>query len=137
MRAEAEESRSHLIPSQGPVIETTLYKIFCTKVFGGYVNRCGKVLIPVATTNAMELISLDFSNLDSASQLLAEAMMRVPELPLLTWLKSSDHLLLAEEILFVEVDEDLAFRELDEAGVTWSFALSAVKATPDIPLSSI
>lgn len=136
--------------SQGPVIEVALYKIFRTKAFGRCVNQYGMALTPVVTIDRWKLINLDFPDLDirkdiygydeearrSVCRHLAEAMMRVLELPLLTWLKSSDNLLLTKEILSAKVDVDTLFKDLGE-GVTCSLASLAAKATPDVILSKI
>lgn len=50
--------------SQSSVIEAILYKIFHTKAFGDDVNRSGMAFTPLATTDEVELISLDFPKLD-------------------------------------------------------------------------
>lgn len=108
-------------------------------------------LTPVTSTSVVELIILGFLELNigkdmygydeetqrSTSHHLSEAMIRVPDLPLLTWLKSCDHLLSPKEILSSEVDKDLAFKDLDEAGVTCPLASLAAKATPNVPSSNI
>lgn len=87
----------------------------------------------MASTNDIERIKLDFPDLDihkteykyaeevknKASWQLGKAMMRVPNLLMLEWLKSSDQLLTVEEILNAEVHEDLTFKELDMVGVCW------------------
>lgn len=55
--------------------------------------------------------------------------MRVLEFSMLSW--SCDHQLSVEEILASEVDEDPAFKELDEKGMTCSFAPLSAKASPE------
>lgn len=108
-------------------------------------------LTSVASTNAFELISLDFLGLDiykskdgynkeawrSVSHHLAEAIMRVPGLPLLNWLKSQDYLLMADVIPTAEVDEDLTFKELDKASVTCSPLSSIVEALNNVSSSHV
>lgn len=124
--------------------EATLYKVIRAKAFGRYFSQCGMTLTPVVSTNVMELIILDFPNLDIRKDIygydeearrnafchLAKAMMCVLELPMLNWLKSSDHLLTSKEILVADVNDDPAFKELDEAGVVCSLIASTSKAGP-------
>lgn len=78
----------------------------------------------VVSIDVVELICLDFPMLDiykagyeydkevkdKGSWQLVEAMMQVPNLPMLEQLKSRDHLLIAEEILHAKVGEDPTFR---------------------------
>lgn len=92
----------------------------------------------VASTDVVELICFDYPNLDIkkaiygydeearrvASWRLDEAMMRLPELLVLTWLKACDHQLSVEKILAFEVDENPAFKDLDKEGTVCSLALS-------------
>lgn len=99
------------------------------KAFGEYVNNCGDDINPLATTNAIELISLDFPDLDikksdymydattreQSRWHLAKAMLPVPELSLLELLKSSNHILKVEKVLKSEVDEDKMFRYFDKS----------------------
>lgn len=67
-------------------------------------------------------------------------MIRVSELLVLTWLKACDHQQSVEKILASEVDEDRAFKDLDEEAMVCSLALSAeashgvfAKALPEQP----
>lgn len=46
------------------MIQTSLYKLVRTQAFGRYINAYVNLLNPVATTDAVELVSLDFSELD-------------------------------------------------------------------------
>lgn len=44
-------------------------------------------------------------------------MIKISDLPFLDKLKKMDHILLANEVLRLDVDKDKMFRELDRAGV--------------------
>lgn len=93
------------------------------------MNAYGNAINLMATTDAIELISLDFPKLNIRKEeygydlvarerlglLLTKAMLRVLELPLLESLKASDHILTAEENLKSKVDEDKMFRDLDKS----------------------
>lgn len=46
------------------MIKASLYKLVRTQAFGNYINACANTLNLVATTDAVEMISLDFSELD-------------------------------------------------------------------------
>lgn len=129
VKAKLQSLQKLLITSQGPMIESSLYKLVRTHAFGDYISACGNVLNPAATTDAIEMISLDFPELDIqkalygydeevrkwAGWLQAEAMLSLPELPLLNHLKSVDHILSADEVLSMDVKEHKMFRELDRA----------------------
>lgn len=122
-----EEARSNFVRKQGSFIQDSLYKIIRPKAFGAYVNRCDMSLTLVASTDAVELICFNFPNLNikkdicgydvearrAASHHITETMMRVPKLPVFSWLRAYDHPLSIREILASEVDEDTAFKELD------------------------
>lgn len=41
-----------------------MYKVIQSKAFRYYVNSCRMALIPLTTTDVVELINLDFPNLD-------------------------------------------------------------------------
>lgn len=119
-----------LIETQGPLIQASLYMIIHTQSFGRYINWCGMALTPIASTKAVELISFNYPDLniknanfgyDSEAKekvgwLLAEAMMRASDLPFLEVVKLSDQPLTVEDVLKIEVDKDLMFRELDRSG---------------------
>lgn len=58
------------------------------------------------------------------------------EQPLLTWLKSCDHQLSVKKILLSDVDEDPAFKKLDEEVMACLLAPLVVKVVPEVPLSN-
>lgn len=47
------------------MLQIALYKLILTQAFYRYVNVCGMAISPAVATNGVELISLDFSNLDN------------------------------------------------------------------------
>lgn len=89
--------KAQFVQLQGPGLQATLYKVIRLKAFGLYVNSYGMALTPVATIDKVELVRLDFPNLDirnskygydevsrdKASWLLVKTMVRLPELLLL------------------------------------------------------
>lgn len=113
------------------MIEVNLYKFVRTQAFGEYINGCADSLNPAATTNAIELISLDYPELnikkamyrydegarEKAGWLQVEATLKVLELPFLEQLKGVDHILSVDKVLRIDVDEDRIFRQLDKARV--------------------
>lgn len=78
----------------------------------------------VATTNAIELISMDFAKLDIRKAMYrwvqVEAILRIPKLPLLDHLNYIDHILSIEELLKIDTNKDKLFRDLDKAGCVCS-----------------
>ena len=86
---------------------------------------------PLATTDSIDLISLDHLDLDikkpeygydrdvreQVNWRLVERILKEAEFPFLSSLKNVDHLLTPEEVLESVVDEDLMFRDLDKAGI--------------------
>lgn len=64
VRAELEALRQLAVISQGPMIKASLYKLVRTQAFGEYVNACADALNPAAATDAIELVSMDYLELD-------------------------------------------------------------------------
>lgn len=132
VKAEIVETRDELtalremaVFTQGPMISAVLHKLVRTKAFGDYISACADALNLAATTDAIKLISLDHPELDikkpmygydeeareKAGWLQAEAMVNLPILPLIDELERMNHMLSAEEVMQVEVNEDIMFRE--------------------------
>lgn len=126
LRVEHREFCSRAIGAQGPLLQAFLYKLTRSSAFGEFVNGCGDAINPLATTDSIDLVSLDHPDHDikkpeygydkdvreQVNWRLAEKILKAADFPLLNSLKGADHLLSAEEILGSAVDEDLMFREL-------------------------
>lgn len=107
------------------------------------MRQCYK---PLATIEVIELISLDFCDLnikrsdyrhveevkEQVGRLMAEAMLKVPEFPLLEFLKLSDHILSPEKIVKLEMDEDRMFRDIDKARHLCSLSPPLSPPKPDL-----
>lgn len=46
------------------MIEASLYKLVRTQAFGDYKSACANALNPAVTTDAIEMINLDYPELD-------------------------------------------------------------------------
>lgn len=64
LRAETSNLRAQVTASQGPLLQVTIYKLLRTKAFGEYVNACEDAINPLMITDAIELIILDFLELN-------------------------------------------------------------------------
>lgn len=64
LRAKLEGLCSKVVASQGSLLQAFLYKLIRTNTFGEYLNACGGAIDPLATREAIELISLDHPSLD-------------------------------------------------------------------------
>lgn len=64
IKAEIDSLRAQVISSQESLLRATVYKLLRTNNFGEYVNACGSAINPLATTEAIELISLDYPDLE-------------------------------------------------------------------------
>lgn len=63
-KSEVESLRSQSIVSQGSLLQAFLYKPMRTNAFREYMNQCGEVINPFTTTDAIELISMDHTDLE-------------------------------------------------------------------------
>lgn len=98
------------------MIKALLHKLVRTKAFGEYISACADVLNLATTTDAIELISMNYPELETrktmygynkeakerAGWLQAEAMVKIPPLPFVEELEKMDHILSMEEVLYVE-----------------------------------
>ena len=123
-----------VIKSQGHLLQAFLYKLIGSTTFGEFINSCDEVINLLATTDAIDLISLDHPELDikkpeygydsevreKVNWRLAERLLKSPKFPLLTSLKAVEHVLSVDEVLKSKVNEDLMFRDLDNAGLVSS-----------------
>lgn len=137
LRDKANNLRAQVISSQGSFLQASVCKLLRTNAFGKYMNACGSAINTLATIVAIELISLDFLDLnikrsdygyDTATRdqfgwRLVETMLQVPDFPLLESFKSSDHIFTSDEILKSKMDEDRMFKNLDKAGHVCSLGL--------------
>lgn len=131
LRGEHQEFRARVVSAQGPLLQSFLYKLTRSAALEEFLNSCGDVINPLATTDSIDLISLDHPDLDikkpeysydkdvrkQVNWRLAERILKATDFPLLNSLKDVDHLLTPKEVLKLVVDENLMFRESDEAGI--------------------
>lgn len=131
--ASHQEFQAQVVRSQGKFLQAFLYKLTQSSAFGEFVNECGDVINPLATTDAIELITLDHPKIDvkkpeygyddkdirdQVNWRLVESILKAGEFSLLTNLQGVNHILSVEEVLESTVDEDLMFQELDATGIT-------------------
>lgn len=116
LRAETSTLHAQATASHGSLLLATIY-------------MCSNAINPLATSEAIELISLDFPDVNvkrpdygydkavrkESGWRLVEAMLHLPEFSLLESLKSSDHILMADEVLKSKVDKDKMFLDLDKS----------------------
>lgn len=63
-KAKTSNLHALVISSRGSLMQATIYKLLRTKAFGYFVNVCGNAINRVATIDAIELINLDFLDMD-------------------------------------------------------------------------
>lgn len=64
VKSELEPLHTLAVSLQGPMIKASLYKLMRTQGNGNYVNSCTNALNLVAMIDTVELISVDFPELD-------------------------------------------------------------------------
>lgn len=150
LSASHQELQAQVVKGQGALLQAFLYKLTLSSAFGEFVNECGDVINPLATTDAIELITLDHSEIDikkpeygydkdirdQVNWRLAESILKAGEFPFLTALQGVDHILSTEEVLESTMDEDPMFQELDVAGITSPLGPPIRKVLPVQPPTS-
>lgn len=59
-RKETQGFRSQVVESQGPLLRAFLYKMTRSNAFGEFINQCGGAINPLATTDTIDLIAMDY-----------------------------------------------------------------------------